>query len=368
MFNIGEMIMYNSYEFLYLNPREKQIEIIENSVKEFLRPQIREAYNYIVGVGKDSFIKKNEDAENLVKRIKELANHFALNQESKNIVSVQPESLITSNESIKKIFPIIKELRKELFSKEEPLFPDDHFKAIEWLKNKAKEEALPFNQNIVRNQKKIYEIEKLLEDKLQKLSKLTRRYYSLNIEEDRFLPIPLIVKGKFKGTLDYLIIWPQTPLARLEIETKCLAEDTNFNQVSLIMFILSGNRPIPLKYNFISEIKFGRFGIKKRVNIRIHRPLNKGELKEIHYKIKKAFGRKGKQFINEKHVELYYLIEKHGGAPETKKTEFWKKILKEWNRAHSELKDKYKDPNCTRIAYSRAKRYIQEQITADNFK
>ena len=81
--------MYNSYEFLYLNPREKQIEIIENSVKEFLRPQIREAYNYIVGVGKDSFIKKNEDAENLVKRIKELANHFALNQESKSIVSVQ---------------------------------------------------------------------------------------------------------------------------------------------------------------------------------------------------------------------------------------------------------------------------------------
>ena len=358
--------MNNLYESLHRNSREIQIEILENNFNNSLKPYVKEAYNLIVG--KESSIEEKDDVVSIIERIKELANHLTLNPESKDIISNLSESLITSNESIKKIFPIIKKLRKEIFSKEEPLFPGDPFKAIDWLKNKAKEEALPFNQNIVRNQKKIYEIEKFIEDKLQELFKLTKRHCSLKKEENRILPIPLTLKGKYKGTLDYLFIWPRTPLARLEIETKLLSEETNFNQVSLIMFVLSGNRPIPLKYNFASEIKFGRLGVKKGVNIRIHRPLNKGELKEIYYKIKKAFGRKGKQFINDKHVQLYNLVEKHGGIPETKKTEFWKKILKEWNRTHSELNEKYKDPNCPRIAYLRAKRYIQEQITKDDFK
>lgn len=353
--------MYNSYESLYLNPRKKQIEIIKNNVKKFLRPQIQEAYNYIVG--KESSIKEN--VESIVERIKELANHLAINQKSIDTISNFPETFITSNESIKKIFPIIKELRKEIFSKEEPLFPDDPLKAIEWLKNKAKEEALPFNQNIVRNQKKIDEIEKLLEDKLQELFKLTKRHCSLKKEENRILPIPLTLKGKYKGTLDYLIIWPRTPLARLEIKTKLLFEETNFSQVSLIMFVLTGIRPISLKYNFISEIKFGEIGIKKRVSLIINRPLNKGELEKIFHKIKKAFGRKGKQFLGNKHRYLYELVDKNGGVPRKNKGEFWEKIRKEFNKKY---KERFNNPNSPRIAYQRVEKYFKEKVTINDFK
>ncbi len=360
------MIMNNLHESLHQNPRERQIEILENDFKKSLKPYVKEAYKFIIG--KESSIEEKDDVVSIIERIKELAYCLTLYKGSIDNISNFSETFIVSNESIKKILPIIRKLRKEIFSKEDPLFPDDPYRATEWLKNKAKKEAIPYKQDIDNNQKQISETVRHIEKKICELSTLMNRNFSLKPEEDNLLPIPLVTKGRLSSSSNYLFVWPRSPLARLERETKKLSEETNFSQVSLIMFVLTGIRPISLKYNFISEIKFGDLGIKKRVNMIIYRPLNKGELEKIFYKIKKAFGRKGKQFINEKHVELYNLIEKHGGVPETKKTEFWKKILKEWNMAHSESEDKYKYPNCPRIAYLRAKRYIQEQITKDDFK
>lgn len=107
---------------------------------------------------------------------------------------------------------------------------------------------------------------------------------------------------------------------------------------------------------------------KKRVNMTIYRPLNKTELNEIYTKVKKAFGRRGKQLISKKHIRLYTLVEKHGGVPKRNKTEFWEKILKEWNNMYPKPIDKYKGPNCVRITYQRSKRYLEEKVTEDNLK
>ena len=130
--------MINEYKYLHLNPRDKQIKILEGDFSS-LKPHIKEAFDHIVGMREK--LEENDHVDKIVERIISLATEFVRIKKSEDINFEPPEeSIINSKELIKKILPLIKELRKELFGKEDPLFPinklrNNWHKAIEWLKN-----------------------------------------------------------------------------------------------------------------------------------------------------------------------------------------------------------------------------------------
>jgi len=342
--------MSHSFKYLHSNPRDKQIEILKNNASASHKKHIYKAFGFVVGKGK---IENEDDVDRIVERINALANYIAIEGKEEKAPNL-PECFIISNESLKKIFPLIKKLRKELFTKDDAPFPNDIDEAIEWIKNEGKKEASSIHKSLLKNKKRIEEKEK---DISKELKKITGLYWSLRTEEPKWLPFPLKIKGKFVGMEDCVAVWPRTPLAKLEEETRRFSEETNFSQLSLVMFVLTGIKPISLRYRFISEIKWTRLGMVKNVILNIYRPLNKREIEELYYRIKKEFKRKAKAFLTEKHLFLYDLVERRGGVKRKEKTKFWIEIKTECNKKYPNW---FKGPDGPRMSYFRIMKRLQE--------
>jgi len=343
--------MKDDYEFFPHYPNKgDQIKALERNASPAQKPFIKKAFEY---VSKNKIEEQKVDKKNdIINRIFSLADYLSKvgskDSISEYAISDFFDNAIVSSESVKKFFPYIKKMRLELFSKEEPLFPNNPKKAIEWLKKEGEREALPFRQNYKKNHEQIKKLEDEILIRIEECNKLTNHEYRLSSKEKRFLPYP--GKKDWRGIIP---VWEGTPLAKLEAETKKLFERTSFTQITLIIFVLTGIKPVSSPYKISKDYHVHKGEcIGREVTLHIYRPLTKEIFNNIQCKIKEFFGKKGRSFSEEKHYDLYDLVDKLGGSPKKNKGVFWKNIQKEINKKHPEW---FNDPkaNGPRITYNR---------------
>lgn len=328
--------MSSEYEYLHSSSREGQIKILIENVSFDQKPFIKAAYEYVV---KKNKIEKEDNADLIVDRILALAKKIS-EEETANL----PEKIIVSKELIKRISPMIKNIRKELFSQENPLFPYNPKKALEWLKRESDKRDFTIPEN---NIKKSKELRSEILKRMEELEKLTHLSYSLDEKiKTRFLPF--LTESGWRRQIPAR---EGTPLGKFKEEIRKLSENYNFTQSSLISYVLTGIEPIVQSYKVNYQ--------KRKINIEIHRPLRKGEIDNIFQETNKLFGEERKK-ISEKHRRLYELVEKYEGPPNKKKKEFWDMILKEWNE-NNPNDEQYSTRNCMRITYNRLLKYTQNQ-------
>ncbi|MBA7680857.1 hypothetical protein ES703_89178 [subsurface metagenome] len=101
--------MSSEYEHLHRSSQEGQIKILIINALSDLRPFIKAAYLAVV---KKSKIEKQDDADLIVGRIYALANKM-----TEGKTANFPEKIIVSMELIKKISPLIKNIRKIIIQK-----------------------------------------------------------------------------------------------------------------------------------------------------------------------------------------------------------------------------------------------------------
>jgi len=265
------------------------------------------------------------------------------------------ENIIRAKDLIKKIFPQIKKIRRDLFGKETPLFPNNLDNAIKWLKKEAKKQAQPFQKAVEKDKTRINKLIKDIEEKLEELSKLAHRESILRIEENPIIPFPLKIRDKFTGSADGIFVWPKTPLAILEGKTRFLSRETNFTQEQLIMFILTGINPFCFKYKISKETKSGEIP-KRKVNIEIYRDMNYKEFIKLFHEVRIFFKSKGNR-LNEKHERIYNLVARLGPIPLKRKMNFWLDFQQEWNKLYPD--EKYLSSRGPRKAYLTIQKRLQ---------
>jgi len=267
--------------------------------------------------------------------------------------AIKPDNIIKTSELIKKITPSIKEIRKGLYGNEDPLFPNNIDKITDWIKEEAKKQALPLEQDIERNKEKIINLENEVKFKIKELSRLSHRENRLFTEGNPTIPVPLRIKGKFIGYQDDVWIWPGTKIARFEEETRRLSEQTNYSQLALIIYVLTGIKPLSFGYKISKEFMIGLWS---SIGIEIYRDMNYKEFIRLFHEVKKFFKSPGKQ-LTEKHERIYNLVNKLGGIPLTGKMKFWEEFRGEWNRLFPD--EKYNSSRGPRKAYLTINKRLQ---------
>jgi len=352
--------MNSQLKYLYLNDRNRQINVLEERAPQSLKPHIKKTFDYIVGKGRK--IKRNDDPDDTERRMRDLANEFA--NSKKDSINFEPpeESYIISRELTKEIIPLIKKLRLELFKTEEPPFPIQKKKnfdrAIEWLKKEEKKQFLQWKNTIEKEfggaenlKSKRKKLEKEIYNLLSKLRKITPG----KISPLKYISILLPCPGE-KGWASYIRVIPGSSLEKLENTTKEIAEETNFQQASLVMFMLTGISPLSVSYRMRKKI-----GKKNIFEIEIYRFLIKKEAEELLNEVKKFF-KKGKDFIKKEHEFLYDIVEKQKKKREYQektKTEFWEDAMRKFNEKYP---GRFNNWNGPRMAYNRIMKRIGNQI------
>lgn len=267
--------------------------------------------------------------------------------------AIKPDNIIKASELIKKITPRIKEIRKDLYGKETPLFPNNIDKITDWIKEEAKKQAFPLEQNVERNKDKIVNLENEVKFKIKELSRLSHRENRLFTEGNPTIPVPLKIKGKFTGYQNDVWIWPGTKIARFEGEMRNLSKQTNFSQLALIIYVFTGIKPFSFSYKISKEFMIG---VWSSIGIKIYRDINDKEFIRLFHEVKKFFKRPGKQ-LTEKHERINNLVDKLGGIPLTGKMKFWEKFRQEWNKIYPD--EKYESSRGPRKAFLTINKRLQ---------
>jgi len=256
------------------------------------------------------------------------------------LLKFNPETAIMSDILLSEILPIVEEIRLRLFGEKSPPFPNNIEKATKWIQDESRK--IP--ETMVKKPQLTYP---------EFLKLMTKTIPSYVMRKDQLLPGHRIsykierltishrdVNGKQKN----IQIFEGTKPFFLSENSRLLAQKTDFPQDSLITFILTGIRP------YLPSIRI-RTGMRRfgHVQIDFYRGMDYEEFLFLHRKLKSLFKRK--KTLNEKHFEVYRLVSKKGGIPRKGKSEFWEKLLKDWNKSHPN--DKYGSPNNLRITYNR---------------
>lgn len=325
--------MYGGMPYLYLraNTKMEQIEVIKRETSLDLRPYIKTAFEAVRGNKTFTSKEDNNEGIEIIYRIAKLLSERGSFEQKDHFNKIPPdffEGSILSNRILKLISPEIKKLRNELFSTEDPPFSNSPKKALDWIKREAKRD-------------------------IQKVRSLTEDERKKRLLRNRFIYYP----GK-DGWKEYIQLWENTLLAKLEEETRRILDRTYFNQWSLIGYVLAGIRPNYPLYRFSTHSSvFKGEPSGKKITIELYRPISKEFFLKLHTKVREAFGIKEKSILNEKHNRIHEFIERHGGPPEGKKKEFWFKVCKEWNKKYPD--DKYSDSDNLRKAYQRIEKRFQ---------
>jgi hypothetical protein len=256
------------------------------------------------------------------------------------LLKFNPETAIMSDMLLSDIHPIVEEIRLRLFGKKSPPFPNNIENSVTWIINESKN--VP--ESVVKRPKlSLPEFIKLMKETIPSYTK----------RKEKFLPGHMISFRIEKLTIPYrdlngnrkrMPILKGTKLFHLAINSKQIAQNTDFPQDSLITFILTGIRPYLPSFRIKTGIR--KFGY---VQIDFHRGMDYEEFLYLHRKLKSFFKRKNT--LNEKHFEVYRLVSKKGGIPQKNKSDFWAEVLEEWNNSHPD--DKYGSANNLRITYNR---------------
>jgi len=302
---------------------------------DHLRPYTEQAIElfFIANPGVEALDRKN------IHRIQQVALRLHEDRKDKKSISPKidffPGSFLAAERRIEYILPEIIKIRIELFGKQEPPFNYDN--AIEWLKKESKKEAIEFYKRKQASQKDMQKLKNKIHKLIDDLNEIQQWDHGLKSE---LITIPIIFKS---GLQDEFITFPGTKLRKLD------SQDTNFSQFSLLMFILTGIKPILPSYSIIQEIS--SYGGKK-IGLKIFRPFSQREFISLFKLVGKFMPRKKK--IKNKNLEVYRFIKEKGPIPLKGKMEFWRNTWQEWNKIHP--KQKYASSSGLRMAYLRIKK------------
>jgi len=126
-----------------------------------------------------------------------------------------------------------------------------------------------------------------------------------------------------------------------EVQAKLstLSAETGISPTSLEYYVLADIKPLTLPYEIRMPGREYCIGNRKcyYVDIEVYTELEFKELLEIYHTVKEALGgvKKSKRF-NEKHLEIYTMVQERGGAPQGKGSvvTFWKSVQEDWNKRH----------------------------------
>ena len=260
--------------------------------------------------------------------------------ELESMLKFNPETAIMSDVLVSEIQPSVKEIRLRLFGDKNPPFQNDIEKAIKWILDESRKIPKSLAE---RPQLKLPEFIKMATKTIPSYISRKEQLFpghkiSVKIEQHT------IPYRDDRGNLKKVPIFKGTRLFFLAENSRLLAAKTDFPQDSLITFVLTGIKPyLPSIRIRTGERRFGK------VEVGFYRGMDYDEFLFLHRKLKSLFRRK--KTFNEKHFEIYRLISKRGGIPKKGKSEFWNKMLDEWNKSHPN--DKYGNANNLRITYDR---------------
>lgn len=285
-----------------------------------LRPYTRQAieFYFLANPGAELFDYKN------IHGIQRIA--LSLHDWEKKKTTAVPElnfypgMFIAAEKRIKYILPEVKKIREELFRTQEAPFNYD--KAIEWLRKEAKKERDDFYKKNQEAQKDIL------------------KYDRIPIKADPLGP-----------DVDEIITFPGTKLRKLFNVINWYSQDTYFSQFSLLMFILTGIKPILPSYSIKKEIT----SVGRRVELKLFRPFNQKEFIKLFKPIEEFMSRKKK--LKGKGIKVYEFIEEIGFVPSKNKMRFWEEALSQWNKKYP--KEKYANESSLRMAYTRTKKRVK---------
>ena len=255
-------------------------------------------------------------------------------------LNINPETVITAEELIKDIIPTIVELRTAIFNTEDPPFPDDIQKAMDWLEMQVQKERRVLADEMRNKNVPMPKMINQLINHAQKIAKeipdgeVTVTVKKLTIpvqsEDGKIKKLP-VYKGHISESVSKI--------------TKRLSEITNFSQVDLLSFFLTGIKPV------LPAMR-ARQGLSNYpyVQVDFFRGLKNSEMASLIRYVNRKL-KPTKKELNSTHLELYQFVTLHGGEPATGKMEFWERLLHIWNRRNPNRQ--YKSNKCIQIAYKR---------------
>jgi len=348
MCNRGKKMLKNE------NLLKELITHYEMIMPDYLKPYTKDAVEifYKIEPESDNWVKHKN-----IEKIQIIAMHLRGREGKSNRrenkikplseIDFFPGSFFAAEKRITYILPDILKIRMDLFGKQKPPFrPCDYNDAIEWLNKENHKEFIEFykkNQPLQKNVQKLKDSIDNLIDKLNEIQEWDHGRLSKQIT------IPIIYKN---GLQDELITLPGTKLRRLANVINYHSMNTNFSKLSLLIFFLTGIKPILPSYSIAQETASYK---GKTINIKMFRPFNYKEFISLFKYIRNFMPQKKK--IKKGNLKVYEFIEKRGGIPLTEKMIFWRNAQKEWNEIYP--KDKYTSLSGLRMAYSRIKKKIK---------
>ncbi len=327
-----------------MNKKEQINKVIEKASEE-IKPLIPEAYELVIEVQGYEF--SNNAIPIIIQTAGWLSNKKRVPADTTIVSHSSPEQYIRTEKLIETIEPEISEIRIELYGKTEPLFPQDIDKALEWLKKRAKEEADFMRKKVNKFANEKFTLEREIKTKLKKFSDLTLRECSMSIEGNPSLPIPYRVGKRYRGT-DYIFLWPGTSLALLEGRTGFISQRKNFEHRALIIYVLTGIKPLSVAYKIKRSISYGfEFFI----------PPRKGEFDNLYRKMLREHFTSPGYRLTEFHKELYRIVKEKGGVPEIGIVKYWKDIMRIVNEKYP---GRYKNWRAPRNVYQTIMKRLQE--------
>ena len=237
-----------------------------------------------------------------------------------SLPEITPQTLLDAEILEREISPLVSEIRKDVFGKEDIPFPNRE-SALDWLNQQA-----PSDQDIMNEYKKTNE-------------------NSMGGEATLRLVI-----------MEHKTFLVGTPPATIFDKTEEISHGTGVNHPSLVMHVLADTRIVCRKWDMTTFRVMQRLpsGIKtdvKGTTIRFTGTLSFEDMRQIYNTIKRDFKLQKSKEINAKHLELYRLINEREIPQRKGKVAFWKQITEEWNDRHPE--SKYSTWKGVSMAYSR---------------
>lgn len=286
-------------------------------------------------------------------------------EETSSFSKLTPQDSITSDFLVDKIDPWVKQIRKDLFGSSKQ--PFDWDQAIKWIENQEKRSRGPKKDpeiisNLIRQAKSEKKKKRLYKPKaLEELRKKLDRPLSLSLSRPS---LPYIKKNK-----DPLHWIPAdgSKLTALAYETEKIERATGFNQASLVMYVLSGIKPLLPRYRISIKTHAYTMPNKEQLTSREVelvfrcRDLKFGDLLRIHKEIKKSLSLKREIPLKEKSERVYKLIKELGPPPHgirgKRNKQYWEKAKGSWNNRYPD--EQYKDWRAVVQQYDRITEFLE---------
>lgn len=326
------------------------INMAQNTAPAELRNRIPE----VVGILKDIGIIRCERHE--------LSNVILLTSRWPNIEEMDVEerigslheSSVVSEFLVDLIMPWVEDIRRELFGS-----PDIPFHTFNDMKTWWRQ-ALDENNKWLEEQRKVQYSNALFQmnsDETTPIGSTLRSSWGI--------PTSVSPERAYSGLLNYLHVGYTPPYTILLFRTDEISYATGFIFIDVFFHILSDWHPTLKRYDIVPEqrvhkLPSGNTLINRFVSVDIRGEMNFEELHGVYQEIRQGLEIKRTKAFNEKHLEIYKLVQKMGGPPKRKGVvKFWNMLREEWNKKH--IDDPYETWKGLKIAYERLYNKLSSQ-------